>query len=511
MNTPFFCRKHLLAVAVTTLALTIQPTICRATEDLVVNAFNAAAEAAGWVRWWGAAPQEYEFDSAVDADGNPASGSLKISVTFDRAAYGNDNQFATIRGFTALDASKYESLVLDILWDPSSPIRPFNDFGYLEPGFRNQDFSQNWLPGVTITTNAGWKHLVLPINPNAARITNVTGIVLKMWSGDPTWGQTGVARFWVDNVRLIGRPDTPPPPPTMNIAPAIPGLKVFATAPGSQYQRQNIRTKSPAYSWVGATDPVTYSLTISDYPAPTYSGFQTHIFIVPGASIPAAEASPDWNEPHCIFLNIANNADGTGYAAFRYKINQPNGNSMLYGSGTIAVIGSPQVKGTWNLTFNPGGEISLSAPNGSYTNFSMPPDAVTLFNGPAYAYFGVQPNQQTSIGQAAVFGHIQISGVSSPIDETFPNPTLDSGTWEISAEDPLGFAVAAPDALFWLAWTLPDTGYRLQITDDLGVTGWADFSPAKGQIGDFRRSVVRQSNLPTSGTGNYFFELLRSP
>ena len=158
---------------------------------------------------------------------------------------------------------------------------------------------------------------------------------------------------------------------------------------------------------------------------------------------------------------------------------------MLYGSGTIAVIGSPQVKGTWNLTFNPGGEISLSAPNGSYTNFSMPPDAVTLFNGPAYAYFGVQPNQQTSIGQAAVFGHIQISGVSSPIDRNFPNPTLDSGTWEISAEDPLGFAVAAPDALFWLAWTFPDTGYRLQITDDLGVTGWADFSPAKGQIGDF--------------------------
>ena len=111
MNTPFFCRKKLLAVAVTTLALTTQPTICRATEDLVVNAFNAAAEAAGWVRWWGAAPQEYEFDSAVDADGNPASGSLKVSVTFDRAAYGNDNQFATIRGFTALDASKYKNLM----------------------------------------------------------------------------------------------------------------------------------------------------------------------------------------------------------------------------------------------------------------------------------------------------------------------------------------------------------------------------------------------------------------
>jgi len=58
---------------------------------------------------------------------------------------------------------------------------------------------------------------------------------------------------------------------------------------------------------------------------------------------------------------------------------------------------------------------------------------------------------------------------------------------------------------------LPDTGYQLRITDDLGVTGWTDFSPAKAQIGDFRRSVVRQSDLLPSGTGNYFFELLRSP
>jgi hypothetical protein len=504
-------RKRLLTALAITVNLVLSQKTSRATEDLIINAFNAAAEAANWARWWGAAPQEYEFDPGVDAGGNPSSGSLKISVTFNKTAYTNDNQFAALRAFSALDASKYESLAMDILWDPSSPMRPFNDFGYLEPGFRNSDFSQNWLAGQTITTNAGWKHLLLPINPNAAKITNVTGIVLKMWSGDSSWGQSGIARLWVDNVRLIGRPDAPPPPPTMRTEPAVPGLKLFAIAPGNQYQRQSIRTATPTYSWVGAADPVTYSVTINDYPSRAYSGFQTHVFIVPGSTIPASETTPDWIEPHCVFLNIANNADGTAYAAFRYKINQPQGNSMMYGSGTIAVVGSPQVKGTWNLTFNPGGDISLSAPNGSYTNFSMPPEAVALFNAPAYAYFGVQPNQQISIGQAATLGQIQISGVTSPIDEPFQSATLDTTIWQLAAEDPSGVAPVASDALLWVNWTLPDTGYRLRVTDDLGFTAWSDFSVSKAQIGDFRRVVIRQSELPLSSTGNYFFELLRNP
>ena len=120
----------------------------------------------------------------------------------------------------------------------------------------------------------------------------------------------------------------------------------YAFDPGAQYQRQSIRTKNPAYSWVGASDPVTYSFTIGNYPGRTYSGFQTHLFIVPGSNLPTYETSPDWNEPNVIFLQIANNADGTAYGAFRYKTNQPSGNSMIFGNGTIATIGSASALGT---------------------------------------------------------------------------------------------------------------------------------------------------------------------
>src|SRR5262249_20196639 len=153
---------------------------------------------------------------------------LKVTVQFNLAAYGGDNQFAALHNFGSLDGSQYTNLVMDILWDPSSPQRPFGDFGYLEPGLRNLDYTVNWLRPLTVPTNGGWIHLVLPINPNAPKIDTVSGVVLKMWSGDPMSGQTGTAVFWVDNVRLIARPDLTAPPPTLGIEKATPGLRIFA-------------------------------------------------------------------------------------------------------------------------------------------------------------------------------------------------------------------------------------------------------------------------------------------
>jgi len=288
-------------------------------------------------------------------------------------------------------------------------------------------------------------------------------------------------------------------------------LKIFASAAGVQYQRQNIRTVNPVYSWVGSPDPVTYSITIGEYPTASYNNnFQTHLFLVPGTNIPTTATSPDYSESSAVFLNIANNADGSGYAVFRYKTNQTNSVSMFYGSGAIAAIGSPTVKGTWNLTFSPGGEISLSTPNGAYTNFTMPSEAVSYFNASTYAYFGVQPNSFTNIGQAVLFSHIQISGVSNPIDDAFLNSTLDS-TWQIVAEDPAGIAPVAADGFLWLRWTLPDNTYRLQVTDDVTSTSWSDVTPSAKQIGNYRRAAVLQSQLPATSSGNYFFRLFRNP
>lgn len=510
MNTLMRPLKAPLLAALLLLAV---PFGARAADDILVDNFDTADTAGLWSRWWGCATQAYAWDATVDANGNANSGSLRATVDFSLAGCGGDNQFALLRSFSVVDGSQYTNLVFDLLWDPGSPQRPAGDFGFMEPGFRNQDFTQNWLPGFTVSTNPGWMHVVLPINPTAPKIETITGIVLKMWSGQAP-GLTGRAIFWVDNVRLIARPpDVTNPPPTMVIEKATPGLRIFASAAGSRYQRQSIRTVNPAYSWVGATEAVKYSITISDYPGSAYSGFQTHLFIVPGSGIPNFEIGPDYNRPNVVFLDIQNQPNGSALANFRFKTNEPNDNVMLYSNGTIAGLGAPSVRGTWDLTFDPAGTITLTAPNGANTNFSMPSEAVTLFGGSAYAYFGIQPNEFVNVGQAATLPRLQITGVPTPIDDSFTAPALDFATWEIIAENAAGVVPIPPDTAFWLTWTLPDRDFVPQVAEDLSFDGlgWNDFPLTASQIGDRRRALVLQSQLPPNFTGNYFFRMIMRP
>lgn len=170
---------------------------------LSLNRFDAASEASQYARWWGSAPQSYEFDASVDAGGNPTSGSLKVTVNFNLATYGEENQFAALRSFAApIDATKVAQLEMDVLWHPNSPKRPSDDFGPFEVGFRYSDWSWHTLAEVAIPTTPGWVRIVAPVNPTLPKLDQVQGIFFKMWSGYPSWGQTGTAVFWVDNIRL---------------------------------------------------------------------------------------------------------------------------------------------------------------------------------------------------------------------------------------------------------------------------------------------------------------------
>jgi hypothetical protein len=517
----FFLRAGAIAGAIAVLSAASS----RA-QDFVVSTFDkdpsdptSSPDTSLWMSWWGAANQTYEFDPNVDANDNANSGSLKATIDFDLASAGGDNQFAVIGAFpnnATLDGAKYTNLVFDIKWAGNSPLRSFGDFGNLDFGFRASDFSQIWLAPTSPLDIAGdqgdkWIHVVAPIDPSLPKIDQITGVVLKMWSGDPGWGQTGTATFWLDNVKLIENTNAEVPHPTLSIEKTDPGLTLFASSPGSQYQRQNIRTIDPSYSWVDAGNPVTYSITIEDYPDTNHTGFQTQMFLVPTSStIPTFESSPDWNEPNVIFLDIENTVDGA-YAAFRYKTDEPNGNTMIYGAGTLATIGSSTIKGTWSLTFANNTDVTITTPDGSKTNFTF--DASAAFANPLYAYFGIQPNKPENINQAAVFSRIQITGVPTPIDETFAgvqqNPDspldLDPAIWERAAESAPGVVLVPPDALYEIDWTTPAAGFKLQMTSDLKA--WTDVPSPSAQIGNSVKSWVTATEL--AGATHAFFRVVK--
>lgn len=214
---------------------------------------------------------------------------------------------------------------------------------------------------------------------------------------------------------------------------------------------------------------MTYSATINNFPDATHSGFQAHMFLVPENSLVygAGDASVDWNAGHVVFLQIANNANGTATGRFMYKINQPGGNAMLWNTdpatgpvGTLAMISDASAEGTWSVTFKNNTDITLTTPSGTSTNFAMPSAAAALFADPIYAYFGIQPNNAGNIGLAASFSRIQITGAPTPLDDNFT--------------DAPGIVQVPPTGVLWLNWTAPATGFVVQSSADLAPGSWKD-------------------------------------
>lgn len=480
-------------------------------ENFVIP-FNDASEST-FSRWWGSAAQTYEHDAAVDVDNNAASGSQKIIVGFDLGAYAGDNQFASQLNFASvIDGRGYTNLTFDVRFDPASPSRAAGDYGPLEFGLGPSDFSQIALGTVAVPTSQGnWYRVSVALNPTTPKMDSIARFWVKIWSGGGD-GFTGTSTLWIDNVTLNANQDVaPPPPPTVAIAKATPGLQIVASQPGAQYGRQNVYTRSSTgYSWVGATEPVTYSLTLANYPDGAHSGFQTHLFLVPGSSLPTSLTSPDWNQPNIIFLDIGNGADGSGYASFRYKTNLPNGNSMIYGAGTLASLGSPTPNGTWGLTFVGNTSVTMTAPNGSTTNFALPSDAAALFADPLHVYVGAQPNQLANIGQSVTVKRLQVTGVTTPIDDEFSGP-LNDAIWQIAAGDAAGIVTVPTGYSYWLNWTLPDDGFSFEYAPGNLADGiWVpvDGMTPPVQIGSRRWSLLPGNLVPFDGEG-FFYRMVK--
>jgi hypothetical protein len=93
--------------------------------------------------------------------------------------------------------------------------------------------------------------------------------------------------MWVDNIKLVATEGEPPPPPTLSLSKATPSLNLMASAPGSQYQRQCIRTVATNLSWVAHPfDQVSYYIGVQDFPPMPHTNFQAHLFLIPDVDLP---------------------------------------------------------------------------------------------------------------------------------------------------------------------------------------------------------------------------------
>lgn len=471
-------------------------------EDLIIDTFDTAGEVPqwptdtypakpsnAWEKWWGDAIVDgvsLSFDSTVDVAGNANSGSMKVIADFDRL-HGKE-QYSIVKYLPSvpLDGSQYLTLEMDIKYKEGSVTRPDGTFGYLELGFATMDYAQLYATRLNIPGSASseWFHISAPISASADKIDQLRGIHFKMWMGADT-DPVGNSTFWVDNIKLIApEVQVEPPIPTVRLEKAEPGLHLISSGPGI-YDRQALRTTTPAYSWVGRTGPVTYSFTIQSYPG--IAGYTSFLYLTPGENFAPGLNYVDYSAENCIVLFMNNNADGSGGMRLAYKDSAPNSNGQTGhdywtnddGSGhggSLAYVNSSTVLGTWSLTFDSPTSATITSPDGQSASATLLESIAAKYANPMYAYFGSVPGDASRQGLTAVYSHIGITGTENPIDENFSEAPF-TELLEKSASDANGILqVTAKDTPFFLKWSLPAVGYTLRQSADAGATGWQDMA-----------------------------------
>lgn len=473
---------------------------------------------------WGTAVPAITWDSAVNktttlGPNNAGSGSAHWSIDWSASPAGD--QVMVNRRFpnsAVLNLVNYTNVSFDIRFDPASATDGAGRFGAVEVDWTPQ--SDGWPStsagsSIFVATNTGWLHVEIPFdassNPKLAAVTYVGFKIQRSRTGPALNGTT---LFWLDNIILHAR-STVIPPPGLSVAAVRtpPGLMVVASGGGNEYKRGMIRTLDPVlgapyYSWVGkGSAPVTYSMTITNYPVDHYF-LQSQIFLVPNGG---NDSSIDYNAASVVALDIRNLPDGTATGAFRYKTNHMYANASDYVPAVL--ICSNGVLGTWSLTFLNDTNVTVKAPNGTTTNFALPSDVPTQFYDPVSVYFGNQENGPANAGQAATYSNVKVTGtLSSPdINDSFNrqdlNPDPLNATWQVVCDVPTCVFLLHSDDKFWLNWTLPASGYSVESSPSL-APGSFTLNPQLTNVINTtvgNRMAVPQSSLPASGTG--FFRL----
>jgi hypothetical protein len=301
----------------------------------------------------------------------------------------------------------------------------------------------------------------------------------------------------------------------MKIAPAVAGLNLFTGTGISLYNREDIQADQSEYTWVGATGPVSYSFTITNYPVNPGDAVQTQIFL---AANPGTENDPDWAEPNIIFMDLESTATGAQWN-FRYKTNDANDNAMIYGTnifgqhGTLASIATNTAIGTWTVTFNQNTNVTMTIPGGASTNFSIPDTTgatTALFASGVNIYFGDQAGNAGGANDHIVASEFKVTGTAGDFDDNFvaDDGTL-NGVWTVNAAYPACVDLVAPGNPFWIQWTLPAPNFTLESTTSLTppITWTPTTSNPVFTVGTNFTQLINSADLPTGSAG--FFNLVQ--
>lgn len=422
------------------------------------------------------------------------------------------------------DGADYEYLIMDIKYDTNSTMAA----GSANWGIGlDQGWSITTLSNYSFAQDGSWQHLVIPIAANQPGIGSSTGIGFYTWKPAGTFG---TMNFWVANVQLVARTVAIAPPSVSLDKVAAPGLAMFADKIPSYY-RQNVRTDTSGTAqldWVGVatpTTPVSYSWTISQFPGPGHAGYRSDIVLTPDPAASLQSADPDWSATNALWISVQALADGSVSAGIAFKTNQVNGNSQMNPGGDNLLTGghtlaAPTAVGTWTLTFSNNTDMTLTAPNGSSTNVSLPAHVASTYTGVSFFLISAMAND-ANVGQSVTYSALDITGVGTPVHEDFTTGALASPFLALMSQgylfpwnlNPPSHRWVTSSGKYWLKWGLPDTGFAPVSSPILPASplDWAVRGLTNSFLnGSQKWALVNSYSLPAAGQG-YFALLKRVP
>jgi hypothetical protein len=520
------------------LMLSPSPGRAQTPEDYIVSQFDDGT-LQGWAGNYGNAPYVFEFDPNEDRGPGASPGAMKVTIDFNLCADPVQNQRDWEKALgEVLDLTRYTALHFSVKVDPSSSR--LSDWGAgalggLRPHIRLSDWGGDSNLGsnpdnVWVGSDAygNWVDYTYPIdqtlnNQATRQAMGVWGF--DMWSG---WGScaapighTNTVIFWMDNIWFELNTNTaPPPPPTMALEKAgPPGVQITMDNIGDQWQRDAIVTPSGTgpYHWTAqGTYPVSYSMTIADFPSPaSHPGFEAHMYLINQDTSNGNETygGADWNVPDIFILRIENGANDVS-ATIQWKTNLPNANPPAGALNNPAVAITPSAVGTWTVTFNDPTNGVLTGPGSTATNFTLPEEAVINNFSPSTSFiqFGIFKNDGPNDGHNndihGTYSRVMFDGQLSPFDDSFNGSTLtDLYAWRTTSASAVQHI---PAGIAWLAtWTVPAQGFTLEGAGS--ITGpWTTVALTKSyQSGGKVHGLVSQSALPAGSSA--FFRTVRRP
>lgn len=434
----------------------------KAQSDLIINTFASGSETNHWYNHWGV-PGPFGWDSAADASGQTNSGSLVITNAF--AAATDWQQCATTHDLTNfVDTTAYANFSVDVraLGGPE----PNGWLWYCNLRLAVLDTNWTYIElGEVQIVGTNWSHVEMPLRlPPTNKLVRAVTVVA---AGS---GLAGPVILWVDNVKLTAATQ---PPPALAIQPASSGVELYASAPAytnqGVWQRQEIRTVGGGYSWVGRSQPVSYSVSVAQFPYTTHDGFGLYMHLVGNAANPSANA--DWNEANVIYFRVVSTESGY-FMQVVSKVNAPNssvwnspllvGHSDTNGpSGTFGVTLHDTFQGTFVVIAWPGGQSALT---------QLPSGTGNYFNSSAHVFIGITPGKVNNIGQSATIQRVQVTGAATSLDDHFS----DLNNWLNLAQDPAGVVLHPTTTIAKLSWLPPAGVWRLKQSPDLTTGSWID-------------------------------------